>query len=375
MMYILDQRLRAQNIPDEKAKKVMHDITSTMFNTRFMEELFKPQEIYSKKAMRTVFDRLAHASIMRLNAASMDKDKLPVKNRRIHVGNKLYDLMTMAFKHQVSLALRPRDILLITLNHMDAIKQFVVDSPGITTQVDNVYRLFIHHFASLTMGEFMLIRQTLLHFFQDMHIRVSIFLKDKVQSSNGHFVLPTDGPIPWGTELPGTIRIYTLTGEQKKTMQFNCGGKWKHIKSEGSFDIRGDRGTRLGTNMYNVSRPALEAKVSSTHVESSSTAEGDSAMAPNPLATAQLDLLSKLIGRCEMKGGTPEFRLNLFNTDEEEEEAALAQPVETDQTTVIKIDASKQGESTELSRIMGELDVGNTGGEEQDLLDLMDSAK
>ena len=44
-----------------------------MFNTRFMEELFKPQEIYSKKAMRTVFDRLAHASIMRLNTASMDK--------------------------------------------------------------------------------------------------------------------------------------------------------------------------------------------------------------------------------------------------------------------------------------------------------------
>ena len=35
----------------------------------------------------------------------------------------------------------------------------------------------------------------------------------------------------------------------------------------------------------------------------------------------------------------------------------------------------QQGESTELSRIMGELDVGDTGGEEQDLLDLMDSAK
>ena len=58
---------------------VMHDITSTMFNTRFMEELFKPQEIYSKKAMRTVFDRLAHASIMRLNAASMDKVGVAVR--------------------------------------------------------------------------------------------------------------------------------------------------------------------------------------------------------------------------------------------------------------------------------------------------------
>ena len=52
---------------------MLHDITGTMFNKRFMEELFKPQELYSKKAMRTVFDRLAHASIMRLNSASMDK--------------------------------------------------------------------------------------------------------------------------------------------------------------------------------------------------------------------------------------------------------------------------------------------------------------
>ena len=38
-----------------------------------MDELFKPQDAYSKKAMRSVFDRLAHASIMRLNSASMDK--------------------------------------------------------------------------------------------------------------------------------------------------------------------------------------------------------------------------------------------------------------------------------------------------------------
>lgn len=52
---------------------VMNDIISTMFNQKFMEELFKPQELYSKKALRTVYDRLAHASIMRLNQASMDK--------------------------------------------------------------------------------------------------------------------------------------------------------------------------------------------------------------------------------------------------------------------------------------------------------------
>lgn len=58
----------------------MNDIITTMFNKKFMEELFKPQELYSKKALRTVYDRLAHASIMRLNQASMDKvrQNLPI---------------------------------------------------------------------------------------------------------------------------------------------------------------------------------------------------------------------------------------------------------------------------------------------------------
>jgi hypothetical protein len=41
--------------------------------------------------MKAMFEKLAHASIMRLNPASMDK---------------LYDLMTMAVKHQVNHMIR-----------------------------------------------------------------------------------------------------------------------------------------------------------------------------------------------------------------------------------------------------------------------------
>lgn len=51
----------------------MNDIIGGIFNKKFMDELFKPQELYSRKALRTVFERLVHASIMRLNAPSMDK--------------------------------------------------------------------------------------------------------------------------------------------------------------------------------------------------------------------------------------------------------------------------------------------------------------
>lgn len=51
--------------------------------------------------------------------------------------------MTMAFKYQVVLCPRPRDLLLISFNHMDAIKEFVKDTACILAQVDETYRQLI----------------------------------------------------------------------------------------------------------------------------------------------------------------------------------------------------------------------------------------
>ncbi|XP_077384066.1 protein OSCP1 isoform X1 [Festucalex cinctus] len=363
MLYILDQRLRAQNIPPDKAKKVMNDIITTMFNKKFLEELFKPQELYSKKALRTVFDRLAHASIMRLNQASMDK---------------LYDLMTMAFKYQVLLCPRPRDLLLVSFNHMDAIKEFVKDTPCILGQVDETYQQLIEvhqHFVRwecglfsieanavssfqmyipLPSGELQLIRQTLLIFFQDMHIRVSIFLKDKVQNSNGRFVLPISGPVPYGTQIPSIIRIYSCTGEETSRVQFNNGGNYTAALCEGSFELFGDRVTKLGTNMYSVCRP-VETHMSGTSKHSTQHTKVN--LAPNPLAKEELNLLAKLMGGLEVqRAGNAEcgFRVNLFATDEEEEEAFMSRPDELSYG-FINIQATKdQSANAELAKIMGE---------------------
>ena len=112
MLYIIDQRLRAQEVPLDRATKgcggggvgrgllqlqyeveivrhtkrhdtplspppVRNDILGMMLNPRFLEEVFTPQPPYSRVALRGVFERLAHGSIMRLNAASMDKVSQP----------------------------------------------------------------------------------------------------------------------------------------------------------------------------------------------------------------------------------------------------------------------------------------------------------
>ncbi|XP_033013401.1 protein OSCP1 isoform X2 [Lacerta agilis] len=361
MLYIVDQRLRAQSIPGDKARQVMNDIIGGIFNKKFMDELFKPQELYSRKALRTVFERLVHASIMRLNAPSMDK---------------LYDLMTMAFKYQVLLCPRPKDLLLITFNHLDAIKDFIYEAPKTLAQVDATFRKLIDTYGSLSAGELQLIRQTLLIFFQDIHIRVSILLKDKVQNSNGHFVLPTSGPVPWGTEVPGLIRLFNSKGDEIKRTEFVSGGNYQLPYREGSFDLYGDRVIKLGTNIYSISRP-VETDMSGAAKNLASRVKENTA--PNPLAKEELNFLARLMGSLDIKkplGNEAGFRLNLFTTDEEEEHAALTRPEEL-LYQVINIQADKDPQrNEELARIMGEFEVAEEPKERiskgADLLAMMD---
>lgn len=61
---------------------VLQDVISTMFNSKFVDELFKAQEIYSNASTRQIFDRLAHSSIMRLNESSMDKVGYVLKQKK-----------------------------------------------------------------------------------------------------------------------------------------------------------------------------------------------------------------------------------------------------------------------------------------------------
>ncbi|CAF4385508.1 unnamed protein product [Adineta steineri] len=73
MIYILEQRLSAQEIIDQKSVKVVNDVVSAMFETKFLEQILRPQELYPNKYVKHIFEKLAHSSIMRLNEASMDK--------------------------------------------------------------------------------------------------------------------------------------------------------------------------------------------------------------------------------------------------------------------------------------------------------------
>ncbi len=53
MLYVLEQRLKAQTIPHDKSVKVLKDVVTSMFDRHFLEKLFTPQELYSVASVGT----------------------------------------------------------------------------------------------------------------------------------------------------------------------------------------------------------------------------------------------------------------------------------------------------------------------------------
>ena len=69
MMYILHQRLGAQSVSADKASQVLKQVISALVEPALMDELFKPQDVYSVPSTKVIFEKIAHSSIMRLNSS------------------------------------------------------------------------------------------------------------------------------------------------------------------------------------------------------------------------------------------------------------------------------------------------------------------
>eukprot|EP01027_Heterolobosea_sp_BB2_P013849 GEZU01019930.1.p1 GENE.GEZU01019930.1~~GEZU01019930.1.p1 ORF type:complete len:407 (+),score=81.48 GEZU01019930.1:82-1221(+) len=308
MLYILEQRLQAQNIPAEKSTKVLQDVTRAMFHEKFVNELFKPQALYSSASTREIFDRLAHSSIMRLSESSMDK---------------LYDLITMGFKHQLLCSTYPEELLQITLNHLDSIRY--------TDEVAYTRKLIIEKSASLSRHEFGLIKQNLCDFFQDKKVKVSLFLQNQIQNSDGTIVIPRGGPIPPTFHHPGFVR-YFKDGQEVRTDHID-----HPAAAAAAPEQHGDpldpntRPSQLGKNLYKKTtqtkapeaqqKPAAStpppASPTNAVAQQPVTKVEDKAPKANP---AELNFLARLI-RTDVKAEKDNFKINLFPESFEDSDA------------------------------------------------------
>mmetsp|Transcript_25661 Transcript_25661/g.43035 ORF Transcript_25661/g.43035 Transcript_25661/m.43035 type:complete len:463 (-) Transcript_25661:102-1490(-) len=238
MIYILNQRLQAQNIPIEKSRKVLGDVIRTMYTPMFLEELFKPQEVYTMASTKQIFDKLAHSSIMRLNKTSMDK---------------LFDLMTMGVKYQLLACKSPHQYLQVTLNHLDTL-QDMVKTEGVNDLIQEAVSNAIELYSTMSNGNWQLLEQTLMQFFQGKKIKVSLFLQRSLQTLTGSLVLTNSGNLPFSTEIPGQIRYFE---NQQVYFTDEFATELRNICKE-SADVLEPNWT-IGCNIYVKDDPAVNA--------------------------------------------------------------------------------------------------------------------
>jgi len=387
MIYILAQRLSAQNVPADKSKRVLQDVVRTMYNPIFIQELFRPQDVYTMQSTRQIFDRLAHSSIMRLNESSMDK---------------LYDLMTMGFKYQILASSFPQELLHVTLNHLYQLRTKVEDAPAVTAMVDDVINMTNERYATMSALEFAGLKQVLCRFFSDKRVKVSLFLQDGLQKNDGNIALGCAGHIPPGVDAPGQIMRYDPSGAPLGIDSFVYPDAHTISDTPLGPPIDPARGSacQLGLNLYSKEAPvapppdvAQAAAAAAAAAAANATAAGSQSLSQEQVgsvaaerailssdaasnASRDLNLLADLIGPAPAAGA---FKLNLF--------PETAMPGSsgsgggggggggggTASVPTIIIDAGDGNEG--LAGIMDEMRLEEgVQGEDDDLLNLMDAA-
>jgi len=377
MMYILEQRLVAQKIQPDKARKVIGDIVRTMYNPKFIQELFKPQDLYSSTSTRQIFERIAHSSIMRLSESSMDK---------------LYDLMTTGFKYQIISCQSGAELMDVTQNHLNSLRNSI--SADVIPLLDSASKLTHRTYGSLTPGSMALLRQTLLRNLQDKRVKVSPFLLDGIQNTDSSMVLQIAGGLPPGVQVPGQVRFILESGESQVV-------HYPLALSDVCVPYDAMRSSILGLNLYLKSQHRDKSAAGKPHGggdaggvsgSRSSEAPENAYAGKTTTAGAELSLLSKLLGVDDMRKDAKDdaFKLSIFD-DPVAASAGGAAPGSAPAVPQGKLVATMHinrptGRSQALKDVAREMDdlphdrKGGAGGgaagddEEDDLLALMDSA-
>ena len=134
-----------------------------MFAKKFMQEVFRPQAMYSLVETRQIFVRLAHSSIMRLNEASMSK---------------LFDLMLMGIKLQTVQTCYPEEMVQITIKHLDTMAHMIDKGSEAYQLIEECKANFVLLVNQLNSYDFHIVKTQIFKFYQDKHIKVSLFIQD-----------------------------------------------------------------------------------------------------------------------------------------------------------------------------------------------------
>ncbi|XP_013200899.2 protein OSCP1 [Amyelois transitella] len=173
MLYVIDQRLKAQNIGSDKSERVLMDIATVLLHPKLLDELFIPQPVATHVVTKQLLQDISATSIMKLDEYSMTK---------------LWDLMTMIFKWQLSVATK-QNIFDITRRHLKSIARLL---PHYFPKcfIEQTMRRFENIEQRFTDADYKCLSNTLILWFSEYHTKISVLLRLGLQNKDGTFSLP-----------------------------------------------------------------------------------------------------------------------------------------------------------------------------------------
>ncbi|XP_053685944.1 protein OSCP1 [Sabethes cyaneus] len=174
MLYVIDQRLKAQAIPLDKSAQVLREITEVLLDPKFLHYISTAYQhnMLTVQQTRILLTDIACCSLMRLDVSSMDK---------------LWDLMIMIFKWQMFLTNKSSQALMdLTFRHLDGIGRLI---PEMRKQIliDNVKKSLIEIWETLCEDDQTIVHRKVYKWLKPYSTKISILIRMGLQKSNGEF--------------------------------------------------------------------------------------------------------------------------------------------------------------------------------------------
>ncbi|EAT44662.1 AAEL003997-PA, partial [Aedes aegypti] len=174
MLYVIDQRLKAQAIPLDKSAQVLREITEVLLDPKFLHYISTAYQhnMLTVQQTRILLTDIACCSLMRLDVNSMDK---------------LWDLMIMIFKWQMYLTNKSAQAMMdLTFRHLDGIGRLI---PEMKKQIliDNVKKSLIEMWEPLCEDDQTIVHRRVYKWLKPYTTKISILIRMGLQKSDGEF--------------------------------------------------------------------------------------------------------------------------------------------------------------------------------------------
>ena len=259
MIYILCSRLKAQSISQEKSVRVIKDIGNLLYNKKFQNDLYIHKKPNKHQEVKSIFESLAHSSIMRLNTTSM---------------NKLFELMLMTLKLQILRTRYPEEICQIVINHFYGVIEIMkMIDPNDTELIDmlkNAMNNFMNIYGKLNPYDYIILKSVILRFLQGKNVKVSIFIQENLQDTSSILYLPMNEISPPFVGKLGVVKNISKGNEENFDLKLNnC------FKGNQNNNRMENFTTDLGKNMFAPNAPHFIGRIKPKEKEDKKEEEKD----------------------------------------------------------------------------------------------------